>query len=183
MRDLRRVRLATAAGVLAASLISTGGALLLTSSPASANVTLPPVTLTCGSLTGSISADISSAAGTLSQCQIVPIPLFFSGSLAILPPIDISGATPSAATVTWVKIGNITLLQTGLSVTATAFQGDCTAVNPADIPATLTITATSGFGKGLTGGGVICIDVTNFGSGPLPFVNNGPISLSGSLTL
>jgi hypothetical protein len=177
MRHMRLSRLATAVGVGAASLLFSGGLFLSTASPASANVTLPPITLSCSSLTGSIDLNTLTASGTLGHCQIVPIPLFFNGAITISP-LDISGG-PSPGTITWGKIGTFTL-QTGISVSAQVGVGDCSAVNPADLPATLNLTTTSGLGKGLSGTGVICVDISTT---PISFTNAGPVTISGTPTL
>jgi hypothetical protein len=176
MKHLRRVRLAGAAALLAASLATTGGALLATASPASANVTLPPITITvsCASLTGQVATDLSSATGTLSQCQLVPIPFFFNGAVSISP-LNLGGSSPG--TITWGTIGTHTL-SSGINVDAQPFVGDCSAVSLSDIAATITLTITSGLGTGLAGNGVICVD-----PGTLAFVTAGPVVLSGSITI
>jgi hypothetical protein len=177
MKHLRRVRLAAVAAVLATSIVTTGGALLATASPASANVTLPPITVSCSTLSGSIDLNSLTASGTLGHCQIVPIPLFVNAAISISP-LDITGG-PSPGTITWGTIGKITL-QSQISVSAAIGTGDCSAVNPSDLAATLTTTVTGGIGTGLAGTGVICVDTSTT---PISFTNATPFTLSGSITI
>jgi hypothetical protein len=177
MKHLRRVRLAGAAALLAASLATTGGALLATASPASAaSITTPPITVSCVSLTGQVAADLGSAAGTLNQCNLVPIPLFFNGAVT-LSPLDLAGG-PSPGTITWATIGTHVISST-IVATAAAFVGDCSAVPiPGAIPATINLTITGGVGQGLAGSGVICVNPLD-----LTFVSAGAVTLSGSVVI
>jgi hypothetical protein len=164
MRHFRLGRLAASVVMLGSTLGLAGGTLLATAGPASAAAGGGQ---TCTSLSGTV--DLSQAVpvltGTLSGCNSVG---HNPGQISAV--VDITGA-PAPISIFWAS-GNATSVG---SITAAAFTGDCTAVNPADIPIIATITVGGGPFVGTSGMSTICADITNFPM--VAIVNNGPVKL------
>jgi hypothetical protein len=161
----RFARPITMAAMLASSALLAGGVLVATAGPTSASNAGGGQT--CTSLTGTVdlSAAVPVLTGTLSGCNSVG-----HNPGAISAVVDITGA-PAPISILWAS-GNATTVG---SITAAAFTGDCTAVNPADIPVTATITVGGGPFVGTMGTSVLCADITNFPM--VTIVNNGPVKL------
>jgi hypothetical protein len=147
--------------MLALFLTLTGGVTWLSSSPAFAK----PDDVTCKSFAGTVDLITLDATGTFHHCGDE-----LDGTLTAVVIVGGGGG----GTINWTKHGE----PEGQSAVSFGFEvpgipaGACAAINPLDIPITMSITVTSGRFAGMRGQGVYCLNL-----GTNAYVSRGRVTL------